>query len=556
MSVQPPTPLEELGSLSAVPACLLLLQAAKKAKLPVASTIVFPPQLWRELNVDGVNLFTNNSVLHQWYNAYASVKSEWVRVGVVGGETIRWISRVMGENAVFDALSTLHSKARTGEPLWVVVQACPPNRAHGEMYTRSSVSGVAQISCWPGDPHPAVDAEDPAKIFVQIADESIIGENQTTARYQSVSTKYGESQLEPTANSFSLPQKPLLELLADIIKFKRSIPDHIAVQYCINNKKISICSIDPDYGDNLDAGSNLPKLKTQVLLATGSTGELELTSTHQADGVGILRSDYLWSQLNQHPLWLFSRRPAELKKHITNYLEKTRSTHPNQRVIYRLLNFNSEELRKLQHGVDFEEKESNPYLGRRGANWYLSHPEFLRFELDVIADWAEKRHAPTGVLIPFVRDNNEWLRLVAQVEKMGCWDNPLFELWLQLNTPENVSQIQTYLHPKLRGIILHVKTIAALAYGVDPDTDSLTIEYRPDSAWIRDMLTSLQEQTKHTSQRLLKFVFAEDPNPGLLELAVQTKYDGIVAAPQALGVVRAHLAQYETTRALTEQLWQ
>lgn len=557
MSVQPPAPLEELGSLSAVPAGLVLLLAAKKAKLPVAATIVFPPALWRDLNVAGVNLYTNNEVLHQWYDAYSRLKSEWVRVGVVIGDSVRWIAQVMGENALFSELSALHGKARTGEPLWVVVQASPASGAHGYIDTRhGSAPGVAQLACWPGEPNQAVDSENPASIFVRISDESIMGESQTSARYQASLSKQGQPQLEPISPTFSLPQKTLLELLNDIMKLKRTLPDHLNVHYIIANKKPLITNVAPDYGDNIDAYTNLPRLRTQLLLATGSVGELELTGSTQADGVGILRSDYLWSQLNQHPLYLFQKRPSELRKHITAYLDKTRSTHPTQRVVYRLMNFNSDELRNLQHGKEFEEKENNPYLGCRGAHWYLSHPEFLRFELDIIADWAEKRHAPTGVLIPFVRDHKEWLRLVAQMEKLGCWDNPLFELWLQLNTPENVSSIQDYLHPKLRGVILHVKTVAALAYGIDPDVDSLTIEYRPDSSWAQQPLAFLQQQTQHTPQRLLKYVFAEDPDPGLLELVVQNQYDGVVASPQALAMVRAHLVQFETAQTVKEQIWQ
>lgn len=557
MSVQPPAPLEELGSLSAVPIGLMLLSAAKRANLPVAKTIVFPPQLWRELNIAGVNLYTNNAILHQWYDAFTTLKSEWVRVGVLINASIRWTAHVMGENALFQELSMLHSKSRTGEPLWVVVQASPAASAYGYIDTRhGSAPGVARIACWPGEPNQIVDAENPTTALVRISDKTVVGESQTTARYQAGSTKDGQMQLKPIDPLFGLPQKTLLALLEDIMKFKRTTPDHLNLHYLIVDKKPIITDISPDYGDNIDAFTNLPKLRTQVLLATGSIGELELSGQHQADGVGILRSDYLWSQLDQHPLWLFTKRPKELRKHITSYLDKTRSTHPNQRVIYRLLNFNSDELRRLQHGKEFEEKETNPYLGRRGAHWYLSHPEFLAFELETIADWIDTRHAPTGVLVPFVRDHKEWLRMIAQLEKLECWENPLFELWLQLTTPANVAQIQSYLHPRLRGIILHVKTISALAHGIDPDIDALTIEYRPDTTWLRDTLVQLQNQTQHTSQRLLKYVFAEDPDPGLLELAVQTQYDGVVAAPQALAVVRAQLAQFEASQSVAEHIWQ
>lgn len=560
MSVQPPSSLDDLGSFSSVPATLGLLAKAKRASLPILTSQIFPPDLWHELSEQGVNLYSHSPVLYDWHRAYEALQCEWVRIGLCDDTKIKWIALTKGDSAFLQELTVLSSSAKTVIPCWVIAQAAPNAISHGVLSTRHPSLGTARtmrVTALPGNPHDSLSTENPAELLLNSSDLSISGESKTSAHYKAILTKSGTVQLKPLEVEFAMPQKALITLAGALATFKRTLADHMECHWIqLTQSELAISELRPLIVETPNRATHTRKLQTTVMIATGSPGELELASGIQIEGIGLLRSDHLWSQLNHHPLWLFEKRKKELRSHLLRYLTLANEAHPTERIIYRLHNFTSAELRQMQHGSLYEDIENNPYIGRRGANWYLSNNAFFTFEVSALIEWAKKRHAPTGLLIPFVRDATEWRRIIAHLEKMQVLDHPLFEIWLQLNTPENISQLASYLLPQLKGVIVHVQTVSALARGVDPDDDLLNLEYAFSKDWLEGELKAVSTATESTQRRLLKFVYVDDPHPSLLELVVQLRYDGIVVAPVAVPVVKDHLAQFEVSQLLKDRpLW-
>ena len=65
-------------------------------------------------------------------------------------------------------------------------------------------------------------------------------------------------------------------------------------------------------------------------------------------------------------------------------LRITRAFEPRP-VVYRSIDFRSNEFSNLEGGDQFEPHEENPMIGYRGCYRYVREPDLFRLELDVLA---------------------------------------------------------------------------------------------------------------------------------------------------------------------------
>ena len=82
-------------------------------------------------------------------------------------------------------------------------------------------------------------------------------------------------------------------------------------------------------------------------------------------------------------------------------LRITRAFAPRP-VVYRTIDFRSNEFRGLDGGAEFEPVENNPMIGYRGCYRYVREPDLFRLEMEILArvrDETPNLH----LMIPFVR---------------------------------------------------------------------------------------------------------------------------------------------------------
>jgi pyruvate, water dikinase len=128
------------------------------------------------------------------------------------------------------------------------------------------------------------------------------------------------------------------------------------------------------------------------------------------DGVGLLRAEFMVADaLNGvHP-----RRLIELGQQdrfvdamSESLLQITRAFAPRP-VVYRSIDFRTNEFRGLQGGEAYEPQEANPMIGYRGCYRYTREPDLFNLELDVLGRVADATHN-LRLMIPFVRTAWEW----------------------------------------------------------------------------------------------------------------------------------------------------
>ena len=166
----------------------------------------------------------------------------------------------------------------------------------------------------------------------------------------------------------------------------------------------------------------------------------------------------------------------------------------------------------------------------------------------------QKDSGPIGYMLSFVRTPQELSSLVHHVESAGLFEHSNFELWMQLNTPENILNLLADPVEQLTGISLNVRTLQALLHGIDPDNPEVYERYTLDTQMMEQMMELLVEQQKHLNslrpptKSLQLNLHLEDFSRDLVATAVKLRYDGVVVKPRSVQIARSIIVEEEEQR--------
>lgn len=155
-----------------------------------------------------------------------------------------------------------------------------------------------------------------------------------------------------------------------------------------------------------EAGSSsAPSLATDLYVNLAIARRAEEIAALPVDGVGLLRAEFLIIDAldGEHPKHVLSGggRDEAIERMRENLLKITRPFHPRP-VVYRMMDFKTNEFRELKGGEEHEPREENPMLGYRGCYRYINDPEVSRFELETLARVREESDN-LHLMISFVR---------------------------------------------------------------------------------------------------------------------------------------------------------
>jgi pyruvate,water dikinase len=193
------------------------------------------------------------------------------------------------------------------------------------------------------------------------------------------------------------------------------------------------------------------------------------------DGVGLIRAEFLISQLGEHPKALLERGQADhFIHHLTSGLEViAKAFHPRP-VIYRTSDFKSNEYRQLKEGDRFEPDEQNPALGYRGVARYLDDPALFRLELQAVKKLRQDHNLTNiHIIFPFVRTIQEMTKLFEILEEVDMKPSRDFKVWMMVEVPSNVFLIEQFCQTGIQGISIGSNDLTQLILGVDRDNGKL-----------------------------------------------------------------------------------
>jgi pyruvate,water dikinase len=322
--------------------------------------------------------------------------------------------------------------------------------------------------------------------------------------------------------------------------------------------------------------SNLPQVKTDIMLNVASPGLAFQFSHLPNKGVGLAREEFIINNYIQvHPLALLNHRNLndkelsnEIEKKIKGYeneetffVEKlaygiakiAASFYPNK-VIVRFSDFKSNEYYNLLGGKYYEPHEENPMIGWRGASRYYSEAYKVAFGMECQA--IRKVREEMGlrnvvVMIPFCRTVEELHKVHEVMQEYGLERGKHgLELFLMAEIPSNIIMAAEFA-PHIDGFSIGSNDLTQLTLGLDRDSALVAHLYDERNPAVKRMLEMLITTAKKAGVKV--GICGQGPSdfPDFAQFLVELGINSISVTPDS--VIKTVNAIYEVEQKIAHR---
>ncbi len=307
---------------------------------------------------------------------------------------------------------------------------------------------------------------------------------------------------------------------------------------------------------NLSSSANMSNLvnykplktATKIYVNLAEASRVEEVAKMNADGVGLLRAEFMVADIGTHPKKLLAEGKGDV--FIDSLAEKLATfttAFAGRPVIYRATDFKTNEYRNLKGGKAYEPEEPNPMLGFRGAARYIGSPEVFNMELAAIKKVRNKLgHKNLHLMIPFVRTPEELKQVKGLLNSAGLARSSNFKLWMMVEIPTNVIRLEDFIELGLDGISVGSNDLTMLMLGTDRDNSEVAHDFSeldPTLLWAFERVAAIAAKHKITVSMCGQ---APSDYPELVEKLVKWGFTSISVNPDALDHVRETVAAAET----------
>ena len=189
-----------------------------------------------------------------------------------------------------------------------------------------------------------------------------------------------------------------------------------------------------------------PITATKLYVNLALAERAEEVAAMSVDGVGLLRAELLITEAleGRHPRQVLATggRAEFLDRMTASLLQITTPFMPRP-VVYRTIDFRSNEFRGLEGGEQYEPQERNPMIGYRGCYRYVKEPDLFELELELIARVREQT-PNLHLMIPFVRTKWELEACLELVDASPLSDDRGLLRWIMAEVPSVVHWLPEY----------------------------------------------------------------------------------------------------------------
>jgi pyruvate,water dikinase len=229
----------------------------------------------------------------------------------------------------------------------------------------------------------------------------------------------------------------------------------------------------PEEPSALAAAPAIEPLGTRLYVNLAIADQAERVAALAVDGVGLLRAEFMVTDAlgGVHPRALLARggRDEFIAKMSASLLRITTAFAPRP-VVYRTIDFRSNEFRQLEGGGDHEPLEQNPMIGYRGCYRYVREPDLFSLECELLArvrDETPNLH----VMIPFVRTRWELEACLELLDQSPLGRQRGLHRWVMAEVPSVAYRIPEYAALGIDGVSIGSNDLTQLMLGVDRDSE-------------------------------------------------------------------------------------
>lgn len=302
------------------------------------------------------------------------------------------------------------------------------------------------------------------------------------------------------------------------------------------------------------AGSNHGgQVKAYTSLTTGTKivavvddpflADVQLLKT--ADGIGLLRGEFIIRMLGVHPQDVLRRNQAqEYSEILAEGLEiAVRAMHPKP-VIYQLHDLASADLLGLRPR-HLDRHEANPLLGYRGTHRLLSEPELLDLELAALLRLVHKGFTGLQVMIPMARTLEELDRMMSYLLSSPLFAECTLPIWAKCETPALLIQMDQLLQRQLAGICLDVTALSQLIVGIDRENQQVGHQLNQTDSAVQDALLYAIASCREAHIASSIVADGQELRPETIQAAIQAGVTTICVQPSLVGQARTLTASVE-----------
>ena len=265
------------------------------------------------------------------------------------------------------------------------------------------------------------------------------------------------------------------------------------------------------------------------------------------DGVGLLRAEFLVTEAleGRHPRQVLATGGREefLSRMATSLLRITRPFMPRP-VVYRTIDFRSNEFSGLEGGDKFEPQERNPMIGYRGCFRYVKEPDLFALELELIARVREQT-PNLHLMIPFVRTKWELEACLELVDASPLRDDHSLLRWIMAEVPSVVHWLPEYASLGIDGVSIGSNDLTQLMLGVDRDSEMCEELFDEEDGAVLDAIEQIIRKSARLGLTSSLCGQAPSNRPTFAEALVRFGIDSVSVNPDAAVRTRRALARAE-----------
>ncbi len=290
-----------------------------------------------------------------------------------------------------------------------------------------------------------------------------------------------------------------------------------------------------------------PVTATRLYVNLGEPQRAAEVARMDVDGVGLLRAEFMILEAlgGEHPRLLLERGRAGVfaDRLADGLLTFARAFHPRP-VVYRSMDFRTNEFRGLEGGERFEPEEANPMIGYRGCYRYTREPDLFNVELEALKR-ARAERDNLQLMIPFVRTARELEACKRLIDAAGLAGERSFHLWVMAEVPSVVHWIPTYAGMGVSGLSIGSNDLTQLVLGIDRDSAVLAPLFDERDAAVLATIQAIIQAGRRAGLTTSICGQAPSVHPEYAELLVRWGIDSISVNPDAVDVTRRHVASAE-----------
>jgi pyruvate,water dikinase len=290
-----------------------------------------------------------------------------------------------------------------------------------------------------------------------------------------------------------------------------------------------------------------PITATKLYVNLGEPDRAATVAKLPVDGVGLLRAEFmiLSALQGRHPRQLLQDGKAgEFVERMANDLRTFAAAFAPRPVIYRSMDFRTNEFRGLQGGEQFEPAEQNPMIGFRGCFRNIDQPDLFGLELSAIKQVRE--HLDNlHLMIPFVRTGWEFAQCARLVAQSGLTRGRNFLLWVMAEVPSVAYWIPEYARLGASGVSIGSNDLTQLTLGVDRDSEIVAPVYDERDPAVLDAIYRIITATHAAGMTASICGQAPSVYPEYAEMLVRWGIDSISIAADVVESTRHNIAVAE-----------